>query len=227
MNTFVLVAIFAFFSPFADEPLKIDVSQKIMHDMTLQSVQPQYPAQAAASGLAGPVVVAVTVGTNGALLDAKARCGYEALNQAALDAVRQWKFRPVAWDGKPAEVHGNVVVDFAPPASAAPSALLQVSSQDAASHLLSSTVPQYPSKATQGNIQGCVVVQSEIGADGKVQKTKAVSGNPLLLKAAETCVAQWTYKPFTSDGSIPRPAQSYAIVEFSMAKPKGSAPASQ
>lgn len=213
----VLLAIFAFASPAADAPVKIDVSQKIMQNMTLRTVQPEYPAAAASAGIAGPVVVAVTIGPGGTIADTKARCGDAALTQAALDAVKQYQFRPVAVDGKQAEVHGDVVVDFVPPPSAN-SGMAQVSSQVAAGHLVNSTVPKYPSKASSGNVQGCVVVQFEVAADGKVQKPKAVNGNPLLLKAAEQCVAEWTYKPFQKDGKDSA-VQTYAIVEFSLAKP--------
>lgn len=204
--------------PAPEEPVKIDVSQKIMQSMITRTVQASYPEAAASSGASGPVVVAVTVGPNGKILDTKARCGSAALTPAAIESVKEYEFRPVSIDGKPAEVHGDVVVDFLSP-TAAQASVPQVTSQDAAGHLLTSTFPKYPPKASNGNVQGCVVVQYEITADGKVQNAKAVDGNQVFLKAAEQCVAEWTYRPFGTEGKT-HPVQTYGVVEFSLKKAK-------
>jgi TonB family protein len=60
--------------------------------------------------------------------------------------------------------------------------------------------PDYPEAARRAHIQGLVVLDTLIGANGRVQQITPVSGNPDLTEAAVTAVRQWRYKPFTVDG---------------------------
>jgi TonB family protein len=60
--------------------------------------------------------------------------------------------------------------------------------------------PQYPEAARRAHVQGSVVLETLIGANGRVQQVSAVSGNPDLAGAAIAAVRQWRYKPFTVDG---------------------------
>jgi TonB family protein len=70
-----------------------------------------------------------------------------------------------------------------------------------AENLLDARVePDYPDAARRAHIQGSVVLETLIGADGRVQQVTPVSGNPQLADAAVTAVRQWRYKPFTVGG---------------------------
>jgi len=60
--------------------------------------------------------------------------------------------------------------------------------------------PKYPEAARRAHIQGSVVLETLINANGRVQQVSAVSGNPDLADAAMAAVRQWRYKPFTVDG---------------------------
>jgi len=60
--------------------------------------------------------------------------------------------------------------------------------------------PDYPEAARRAHIQGSVVLDTLIGANGRVQQINPVSGNPDLTEAAVAAVRQWRYKPFTVDG---------------------------
>jgi TonB family protein len=60
--------------------------------------------------------------------------------------------------------------------------------------------PEYPEAARRAHIQGSVVLETLINANGRVQQISAVSGNPDLADAAIAAVRQWRYKPFTVDG---------------------------
>jgi TonB family protein len=60
--------------------------------------------------------------------------------------------------------------------------------------------PEYPEAARRAHIQGSVVLETLINANGRVQQVSAVSGNPDLADAAIAAVRQWRYKPFTVDG---------------------------
>lgn len=73
-----------------------------------------------------------------------------------------------------------------------------------------SKAPDYPLVAKQAHVQGVVVVAAIVGVDGKVKSASAVSGPPLLQKAAVDAVRQWIYKPTTLNGS---PVESETRVE--------------
>ena len=72
---------------------------------------------------------------------------------------------------------------------------------DLAESLLDDRVePDYPDAARRAHIHGSVILETLIGANGKVQEVIPVSGPPQLAEAAATAVRQWKYKPFTVDG---------------------------
>lgn len=55
--------------------------------------------------------------------------------------------------------------------------------------------PVYPAAARQGRVQGVVIVETTIGADGKVRATKVVKSIPMLDAAALDAVRKWEYQP--------------------------------
>jgi protein TonB len=60
--------------------------------------------------------------------------------------------------------------------------------------------PAYPVLAKQMKVQGAVVMQALIGADGLIQDLKVVSGPAILSSAAREAVRQWRFKPFFENG---------------------------
>ena len=88
-----------------------------------------------------------------------------------------------------------------PPARSSASASPATGGQLQKLQLISSKPPEYPLVAKQAHVQGVVVVAATIGVDGKVKSASAVSGPPLLQKAAVDAVKQWIYKPTTLNGS--------------------------
>lgn len=63
---------------------------------TKSKVQPTYPELARRMNITGTVKVQVVVSPNGTVKDAKALGGHPVLVNAALDAVRKWRFEPAA-----------------------------------------------------------------------------------------------------------------------------------
>ena len=55
--------------------------------------------------------------------------------------------------------------------------------------------PVYPQMARMIHVQGTVELTGVIGTDGHIRELKALSGNPLLVKAAIDAVSQWIYAP--------------------------------
>ena len=89
---------------------------------------------------------------------------------------------------------------------------------DLAESLLDDRVePDYPDAARRARIQGSVILETLIGANGKVQEVIPVSGPPQLAEAAATAVRQWKYKPFTVDGQKV-PIRTQVTVTFMLAQ---------
>lgn len=78
----------------------------------ISSKPPEYPLVAKQSHVQGIVVVSAIVGTDGKVKSAKAISGPALLQKAAVDAVRQWIYRPTTLDGAPVESETRVEVRF-------------------------------------------------------------------------------------------------------------------
>lgn len=83
---------------------------------------------------------------------------------------------------------------------------------------LEHTEPVYPAIAKAAQVSGDVVLQVEIGTDGKVSKTVILSGPPMLKQAAVDAVAKWTFKPYERDGQV-MPVTATVTVKFRLAEP--------
>lgn len=79
--------------------------------------------------------------------------------------------------------------------------------------LLHRVEPQYPEEAQQHGIQGAVVLEVHIGADGAVQDVQVISGPAELAEASMNAVKQWRFKPHLVDGR-PTPMQTRITLNF-------------
>jgi protein TonB len=79
-------------------------------------VAPTYPPQALSRGLEGEVRVRITIDTAGRVADAQVISGTPAgvFDQAAVNAVRKWRFEPVVKDGRPIEASVATTIRFQP-----------------------------------------------------------------------------------------------------------------
>ena len=75
-------------------------------------MRPQYPAIAQSARVQGIVIIEATIGPNGKVHDAKVLRSIPLLDNAALDAVRQWVFTPTLLNGVPVPVIMTVTVQF-------------------------------------------------------------------------------------------------------------------
>jgi TonB family protein len=81
----------------------------------LTRIVPKYPEQARAQGIQGPVVMNALVGKDGAVQEVKVISGNPELVQAAINAVRQWRFQPHLLKGDPVEFETQVTLKFSLP----------------------------------------------------------------------------------------------------------------
>ena len=79
----------------------------------LKTPDPEYTEQARQAKIEGRVFLYVIVAPDGTTENIKvARSLDPGLNRKAVEAVREWKFKPGMYDGKPVAVHVNVEVNF-------------------------------------------------------------------------------------------------------------------
>ena len=79
----------------------------------VRTVAPDYPADLRAAGTSGLVVLSCAIDDKGVVTETKvAKTTNEAFNQAAIDAVGKWKFRPAQKDGKPVAIRISLPVKF-------------------------------------------------------------------------------------------------------------------
>ena len=88
------------------------VSSGVMQGMLIYKVVPAYPAVAQAIRASGTVVLQATISRTGAIENLRVVEGPAMLRQAAVDAVRQWRYRPYMLNGHPVEVETTVDVQF-------------------------------------------------------------------------------------------------------------------
>ena len=93
-------------------PVRIRVGGAIKPPQLISSVLPVYPAMARETGIEGDVVVDTTVDATGNVTSMKVISGPPVLRQAALDALRRWKYEPSKLDGQPVPVQMTVTIKF-------------------------------------------------------------------------------------------------------------------
>jgi len=98
-------------APPAAIPHTIRLSHMSPGDL-IRKVQPAYPALARSARIQGAVVLQATISTQGAIENLKVLSGHPILVPAALEAVRQWRYRPYILNNQPVEVETQVTVNF-------------------------------------------------------------------------------------------------------------------
>jgi TonB family protein len=83
----------------------------------ISRVEPEYPAQALAQRIQGSVLIHVQVGKDGQVQQVKVASGNPLLAEAAVAAVRQWRFKPYISNGQPAETEAEITLKFTLPAN--------------------------------------------------------------------------------------------------------------
>jgi TonB family protein len=214
------------------------VSQKVADEMLLSKVAPEYPDAVKNANTSGQIVIMFTIDKDGrvavAMAVPKDFAGRESRNiddprlrQAAVAAVKQWRYRPYLHNGDPVEVDTSVVLPFDFRKTSASSQLdagtarygefggFLLTRELVEEKLMNRVEPQYPQMAKIARIQGDVWLHVLIDKQGHVAKIKAVQGHPILVQSGLDAVKQWEYQPFLLDGA-PVEVEGTVIVKFRM-----------
>ena len=90
--------------------------EPVARQFLFQPVDPVYPPAAKASGQRGSVVLQVLIGRDGTVQDAKFLQGSLVFARVAIDAVKQYRFKPYSLNGRPVSVQSVITLNFNPPA---------------------------------------------------------------------------------------------------------------
>ena len=215
-------------APAQDTPAPIHapmrVSAGVIAGLLETKVAPIYPPEAKATKVQGAVVMHAIIGKTGLVEELVVISGPEMLRSSALDAVRQWTYKPYRLNGNPVEVDTIITVNYSlnqseppdgvhggvmggistgtpplAPASSPPSRI-RVSAGVMAGLIDTKKTPVYPEDAKAAHITGAVVLSGVVDTHGKVTDLNVVDGPEMLRHAAIDAVSQWTYKPYLLNG---------------------------
>ncbi len=91
---------------------RIKVGGNVQSAMALRKTPPVYPDAAKAAHVSGTVHLAVVIAKDGTIQEIHAVGGPAELTQAAMDAVKQWVYRPTMLNGSPVQVETTIDVNF-------------------------------------------------------------------------------------------------------------------
>jgi periplasmic protein TonB len=93
-------------------PQKLRVSSGVAQGMLVYQLKPQYPRLAMQARIQGTVVLQAVIGKDGSVQDLRLVSGHPMLAPAAIEAVKQWRYRPYMLNGEPVEVDTQINVNF-------------------------------------------------------------------------------------------------------------------
>ncbi len=188
----------------------------------LKKVDPVYPEEARKASVEGVVILEATTDKEGNVARVNVlRSNSPLLDQAAMDAVQQWKYKPMLKGGKPRGVIFTVTVRFK---------LKEGNTEDfdrgafiakddkeiKVPKLLKKVDPIYPEEAKKAMIQGVVVLRVWVDEQGLVEKVMVIkSESAVLNEPAIDAVRQWRYEVSNLMGK-PTPVVFNVTVTFKL-----------
>lgn len=188
----------------------VKVEGEIKPPKLIKKVNPIYPEEARQKRVSGVVILGVRTDIYGRVKNAMIyRSKDPLLDEAAMDAVRQWIYEPLLIKGKPREVVFTVTVSFK---------LKGKKDIDKADEeffkgavvargeikppkLIKKVDPIYPEEAKEAKVQGVVLLQARTDEKGNVVKVKVLrSESSMLNDSAIDALKQWKYEPCYKNG---------------------------
>jgi periplasmic protein TonB len=93
-------------------PTRQRVSSGVISGLLIRRVNPAYPPLARQARIQGQVLLRAQISKEGAIENLQLISGHPMLVQSALDAVKQWKYKPYLLNGEPVEVDTEIQVNF-------------------------------------------------------------------------------------------------------------------
>ena len=202
----------------------VRVGGSINAPVKIKDVRPVYPPEAQVARVAGVVILEVRISPEGIVEDTHVLRSIPMLDQAAVDAVMQWRFRPTLLNGQAVPVIMTVTVNFALEKSPVfPREVVPEGPQPQVNErggsipalpgqmpvIVKEVKPAYSREAFEAGAEGTVEVEATI-ADGRVTDARVIRGIPMLDALALDAARQWEFT------RLPQPVT--VKIEFSFAK---------
>lgn len=178
-------------------------------DNLIAKVTPVYPPKAKAAGVDGTVRLNAKISKTGHVENLVVLSGPAMLQKPALEAVREWVYKPYLLNGQPVEVETQIQVIYTlasksadkhePQASAPKSAPTEDASGATLPRLIREVEPVFPPEARARHQEGMVLVKTKIDATGR-PTVLSVEGPEVFWQAARHAVAQYRFLPATRAG---------------------------
>src|SRR5215510_4208571 len=194
-----------------DAPKKITVSGGVLQGSAIRKVQPPYPPIAKAARASGAVQVQILISETGEVIDATVISGHPALRDAALQAARQWVFKPTELSGVAVKVQGILTFNFSLN-DEAPSSLASVRN-----------IPKYNTSTEQLAKQMVEGVECEGTRSVTTMPAGAIGNERPIETVNETWFSQELKIMIMSKRSDPRFGETtYRITNISRSEPDAS-----
>jgi periplasmic protein TonB len=95
-----------------DAPQRVPVSREVAEELCITRVNPVYPPLARQARIQGVVVLKVFISKTGDVEDVQLVSGHPLLAPAAIEAIKQWKFKPFLSNDEPMDVETTAQVNF-------------------------------------------------------------------------------------------------------------------
>jgi TonB family protein len=196
----------------ASEPVA-RIAGGVMAGNILSKVAPTYPADAKAAGVQGAVVLRAIISKDGDVENLLVISGPKELLASAIDAVKQWKYKPYLLNGQPTEVETTITVNYhmseLPWPPAAPNG--GQSSQEIVPRTIGGLVsspkiveaadPEYTPEAREKKVAGSVLLRLWVDPDGSPSHVHVVRGVGYGLdEKAVAAVERYKFSPAMEDG---------------------------
>ena len=143
------------------------------------------------------VVVAVQLDAAGRVLEAKAESGNPSLYKRAIEAAKKAKYAPDCDDrGRPVGSSTKVFAFFDERGKFLRVQFpIMAASTLVGNNLVKKVDPEYPEHLKRAGVDGLVILQVWVDAEGRVTRAEVLRGHPSLAEHAVKAVLQWRYKP--------------------------------
>src|ERR1700746_631267 len=98
--------------PKAATPQRVRVSQGVTQGLLIKKIQPAYPPLARQARIQGSVLLQAQISKEGTIEHLTLISGHPMLAPAAIEAVKQWRYKPYILNGEPVEVDTQITVNF-------------------------------------------------------------------------------------------------------------------
>jgi protein TonB len=93
-------------------PQRVRVSSGVSQGLLIKRVQPQYPPLARQARIQGRVLLQAEISKDGTIENLRLISGHPMLAPAAIEAVKQWRYKPYMLNGEPVAVETQIEVNF-------------------------------------------------------------------------------------------------------------------